>query len=449
MRTKLNWLSLSLLCLGIGIAFASCDPNDNDDPVSEKVTIKGDLTANATWKAKDTLILEGYVYIKNGVTITIEPGAIIRGKADTKACLIVERGGKLIADGTAEKPIVFTSAKPAGQRQPGDWAGIIICGKAKINQTGGTAEIEGGVGAQYGGNDDNDNSGILRYVRIEIAGYEVSSGNEINGLTMGGVGRGTTIEYVQVSYGRDDSFEWFGGSVNAKYLVSYRGGDDDFDTDNGYSGNVQFGLILRGPEEADKSDASNGFESDNDAQGSNNEPFTSAKFSNITILGPYATKTQANVNANHKHALRLRRNTRLCLYNSILAGFATGPRIEGPSKDLYNAANGPVIKNCVMAGMVKNFQVQSDNSTLTQEQYEAMWTAGSNTTLAENTELMLTNAWSWGSVNPMPQTGSPVLTGANFTGLPSFFEVVNFKGGFGTQNWTAGWCNWDPRNTAY
>ncbi|HQE55169.1 MAG TPA: hypothetical protein PLA63_10350, partial [Tenuifilum sp.] len=271
---------------------------------------------------------------------------------------------------------------------------------------------------------------------------------EINGLTMGGVGRGTTIEYVQVSFGRDDSFEWFGGTVNTKYLISYRGGDDDFDTDNGFSGNVQFGLILRGPEEADKSDASNGFESDNDANGSSNSPLTSAKFSNITILGPYATKTQANVNPNHKFGLRLRRNTRLNLYNSIIAGFNTGISLEGPSMELYNAASGPEIKNCLMAGMVKNFNAKTDGTSLTQAQYETMFNAGNNTLYAENTQLQLTNAWNWGNVNAMPQSGSPALTGASFTGLTGF-ETVTFRGAFGTQNWAQGWTNWDPVNTNY
>lgn len=445
-RNKSNLLLIAVALLGLAVT--SCDKNDDDTPKGTQKTVSGEISQNTLWEAKDTIILDGYVYVKSGATLTIEPGTIIKGLSDSKACLIVERGAKIIANGTAQKPIVFTSDKPAGERKPGDWAGIIICGKAPINQTGGEAEIEGGTGAVYGGNDPNDNSGILRYVRIEFAGYEVTNGNEINGLTLAGVGRGTTIEYVQVSFGRDDSFEWFGGTVNAKYLISYRGGDDDFDTDNGFSGNVQFALILRGPEEADKSDASNGFESDNDASGSSNSPLTSAKFSNITILGPYATKTQANVNPNHKYGLRLRRNTRLNLYNSIIAGFNTGISLEGPSMELYNATNGPEIKNCLMAGMVKNFNTKTDGTSLTQEQYETMFNSGNNTLYAENSELQLTNAWNWGDVNAMPQSGSPALTGASFTELTGF-ETVTFRGAFGTQNWAQGWTNWDPVNTNY
>lgn len=445
-RKKSNLLLIAVALLGLAVT--SCDKNDDETPKGTKKTVSGQISQNTLWEAKDTIILDGFVYVKSGATLTIEPGTLIKGLSDSKACLIVERGAKIIANGTAQKPIVFTSDRPAGERKPGDWAGIIICGKAPINQVGGEAELEGGTGALYGGTDPNDNSGVLRYVRIEFAGYEVSNGNEINGLTMGGVGSGTTIEYVQVSFGRDDSFEWFGGSVNAKYLVSYRGGDDDFDTDNGFSGKIQFGFILRGPEEADKSDASNGFESDNDASGSSNSPLTSAKFSNITILGPYATKTQANVNPNHKYGLRLRRNTRLSLYNSIIAGFNTGIFLEGPSMNLYNAANGPEIKNCLMAGMIKNYNAKTDGTSLTQEQYETMFAAGNNTLYTENADLKLTNAWNWGNVNPMPQAGSPALSGASFTGLTGF-ETVTFRGGFGTQNWTEGWCNWDPQNTKY
>ncbi len=433
----------------MGFIATSCEKDDNTDnkPKGTKVTVSGAITQNTTWDAQDTILLEGYVYVKQGAKLTIEPGTIIKGVSDSKACLIVEQGAQIFADGTAEKPIVFTSDKPAGERQPGDWAGIIICGNAPINQTGGEAEVEGGTGAVYGGTNANDNSGVMRYVRIEFAGYEVSNGNEINGLTLAGVGSGTTIEYIQVSYGRDDSFEWFGGTVNAKYLISFRGGDDDFDTDNGYSGRVQFGLILRGPEEADKSDASNGFESDNDASGSSNEPLTSVKLSNITILGPYATKDQ-QVNPNHKYGLRLRRNSRLSLYNSIIAGFYTGISLEGPAMNLYNTSNGPEIKNCIMAGMIKNFNAKDDGSSLTQLLYEQMFTNGSNSLLAENSELKLTGAWNYTNVNALPQSGSPVLNGASFDGL-SGFEVVSYIGAFGTQNWTQGWCNWDPKNTVY
>ncbi len=446
MKSKsINIKMLAMIALAACVALVSCQ--DVEEPeIGTRITVSGNITTNTTWQAKDTVYMDGYVYVKSGAVLTIEPGTLIKGVTDSKAALIIERGAQIIAEGTAQKPIVFTSEKPAGQRLPGDWAGIIICGAAPINQTGGTAEMEGGTGVQYGGTNANDNSGILKYVRIEFAGFEVSSGNEINGLSMGGVGSGTTIENVQVSYGRDDSFEWWGGNVNARNIVSYCSGDDDFDTDNGFSGKIQYGLILRHPDYADKSDASNGFESDNDASGSSNEPFTSATFSNITILGPFKTKDQANVNANHQNGLRLRRNTRLNLHNSVIAGFKFGVRLEGPSASLYNGTSGPVIKYTALAGCLTNFKT---GDVLTQEQFETMWSAGTNTLHTENTDINLVNGWNYGNVNPMPQSGSPLLSGASFTGMNNWFENVSFRGAFGTTNWTSGWCNWDPQNTPY
>lgn len=445
MKSKLfNIKMLAILAIAATVSFTSCK-DDEEVILGEKVVVTGNITENTTWLANDSVYMDGYVYVKSGAILTIEPGTIIKGVTDSKAALIVERGAKIIAEGTAQDPIVFTSEKPAGERQPGDWAGIIICGAAPINQTGGEAEMEGGTGALYGGDNAADNSGILKYVRIEFAGYEVSSGNEINGLSMGGVGSGTEIDYVQVSYGRDDSYEFWGGTVNAKHIVSYCGGDDDFDTDNGFSGKVQYGLILRHPDYADKSDASNGFESDNDASGSSNEPFTQVTFSNITILGPFKTKDQANVNANHQNGLRLRRNTRINLHNSIIAGFKVGVRLEGPSASLYNNGGG-VIKNTALVGCLTNFKT---GDVLTAEQFETMWTAGTNTIHAENTDANLADAWNYTNVNPMPQTGSPLLSGASFTGMNSWFEIVTYRGAFGTTNWTQGWCNWNPQNTEY
>lgn len=206
---------------------------------------------------KGTYTLKGWVYIADGAELTIEPGTVIKGDKTTKAALITERGGRLIAKGTAEEPIVFTSAQPKGMRRPGDWGGVILCGKAENNQQ--EMQIEGGPRTRHGGSDNADNSGILSYVRIEFAGYPFATDKEINGLTLGSIGSGTQVDHIQVSYSNDDSFEWFGGTVSAKYLVAYKGWDDDFDTDNGFSGNVQFGLAIRDSRIADVSQ-SNGFE---------------------------------------------------------------------------------------------------------------------------------------------------------------------------------------------
>jgi hypothetical protein len=203
-------------------------------------------TANNNWTADKVYLMKGNVIVPNGVTLTIAAGTVVKGDKATKATLIIQRGGKINATGTAAQPIVFTSSQPKGERTYGDWGGIIILGKARNNQKV-DQNIEGlptEAAFTYGGTEDADNSGTLKYVRIEFCGIPLSDGNEINGLTMGSVGSGTTIEYVQVSYSGDDAFEWFGGTVNGKYLVSYRAFDDDFDTDFGFTGKVQYGEIL-------------------------------------------------------------------------------------------------------------------------------------------------------------------------------------------------------------
>ncbi len=282
------------------------------------IEVSGNITTNTTWTNNNAYLVKGFVYVKSGATLTIQPGTVIYGDKDSKGAVIIEQSAKIMAEGTADQPIIFTSALPPGQRNYGDWGGLIICGRAPINVPGGTAVIEGGVGSSYGGTDANDNSGVLRYVRIEFPDIAFQPNNEINGLTLGGVGAGTTIEHVQVSYSGDDGFEFFGGTVNAKYLISHRTLDDDFDTDFGYSGKVQYAVCLRDPNAADAS-ASHGFESDNDAQGTTNTPKTSAVFSNITLVGPQANSGVA-VNANYRRAAHLRRNTEFSFYNSVVLG---------------------------------------------------------------------------------------------------------------------------------
>lgn len=285
-QTNVNWTTNGGLKACDHLLFTA----DGDANVNDNGTQIGNgdqefvFTGKQTLK-KGTYILKGWVYIADGAELTIEPGTIIKGDKQTKASLIAERGGKLIAQGTATEPIVFTSEEAKGNRRPGDWGGIILCGKAKNNKS--EIQIEGGPRTKHGGNDDADNSGVLSYVRIEFAGYPFQTDQEINGLTLGSVGSGTKIDHVQVSYSNDDSYEWFGGTVNCKYLIAYKGWDDDFDTDNGFSGKVQFGLSVRDSKLADVSQ-SNSFESDNNADGSNSEPHTSAVFSNMTFIGPKA-----------------------------------------------------------------------------------------------------------------------------------------------------------------
>ncbi|MCR5888488.1 T9SS type A sorting domain-containing protein [Hymenobacter sp. J193] len=409
------------------------------------VTVKDKITANTTWSNKNVYLLDGFVRVADGATLTIEPGTVIKGKKDTQGTLIVEQGGKLMADGTASQPIVFTSNSDKGKRARGDWGGVILLGRAPQNISGTTAVIEGGVNGVFGGTVANDNSGILRYVRIEFPGVAFQPDNEINGLTLGGVGSGTIIDHVQISYSGDDSFEWFGGSVNAKHLVAFRGLDDDFDSDNGFSGKVQYAVALRDPEVADIS-GSNSFESDNDKNGSANSPKTSAVFSNVSSFLPAST----NLNSDYKRAMHIRRNSALSVFNSVFTGWPTGLLLDGTPSEA-NATSGELqIKNTVLASAKTNFAAASGSS------YDV---AGFFNAATRNNQLTTTDALSLNADNfsltaPkfMPLAASSLQAGADFTDAKisgEFFDKVAFRGAFGAEDWTAGWTNFDPQNTDY
>lgn len=339
---------------------------------SSNVTVTAAITTNTTWTSNNVYLLQGQIYVKNGATLTIQPGTVVMGDKNTSGSgLFITQGSKLIADGTASNPIVFTSNQPAGQRALGDWGGIILMGKSTNNNAGGIANIEGlapTFDTQYGGGanpDVNDNSGILRYVRIEFPGYVYQPNKEINGLTLGSVGRATTIDYVQVSFSNDDAYEWFGGTVNCRHLVSYRNLDDDFDTDNGFSGMVQYCLAVRDPLIADNPtvSTSEGFESDNDASGSANSPQTSAIFSNVTYVGPLRGNTAATVASGFRRGARIRRNSGLKIYNSIFMDGLRGIHIDGTACEA-NANNGVLkYKNNLVAGHLTNYSVEKNTGS--------------------------------------------------------------------------------------
>ncbi len=414
----------------------------------QQITVAGDITESQDWEAKNTYKLSGFVYIKSGVTVTIEAGTVIKGEKSTKGSLIVERGGKIEAVGTASQPIVFTSDQPAGQRDYGDWGGIIICGKAPVNLPGGEGVVEGGTGAYFGGTNPNDNSGTLQYVRIEYPGIAFQPNQEINGLTMAALGNQTTIDHVQVSYSGDDSFEWFGGTVNCSHLIAFRGKDDDFDTDNGFQGKVQFAVGLRDPNEADVS-GSNGFESDNDAAGQDIQPYTKPVFSNVSLFGPLPT-LQSQADFQFESGLHLRSNTRIRIFNSIIAGYPEGVYVKGVfAQD--NATNDELqVRNSIIAGCPDPLEIDLFSTF----DIDAWWNASahSNTTLTENSELMLGDPFNLSSPNFVPNSGSPVLNGADFSNAnlqSSHFQSVSYRGAFGTTDWTDSWSNWNPQSTEY
>jgi hypothetical protein len=346
--------------------------------VSNTITLSGKITKDTTLYAKDVNYLSGVVYITKGVTLTVEAGAKVLGKSGLDvASLVITRGAKLIAKGTAEKPIIFTSASL--NPQSGDWGGIVILGTAKVNQTltwkgtavAGLTSVEGGINdtevgyglagsgdAAFPTGNDADNSGILQYVRIEYAGYAYQPDNELNSLTMAGVGNGTTIDHIQVTYAKDDAYEWFGGTVNCKYLIAYKTQDDDFDTDFGYAGNVQFGIVLRDSAIADIS-TSEAFESDNDGKGSTLSPKTSAVFSNITAIGPRIDPTYGKGNSLYRAGAHIRRNTGISIMNSIIAGWPVAIQFDastGTAVDKNIDDSTIRIRNTTFAGNTENIK---------------------------------------------------------------------------------------------
>lgn len=423
---------------------------------------------------KGTYILKGWVYIADGAELTIEPGTVIKGDKQTKASLIAERGGKLIAQGTATEPIVFTSEEAKGNRRPGDWGGIILCGKAKNNKS--EMQIEGGPRTKHGGNDDADNSGVLSYVRIEFAGYPFQTDQEINGLTLGSVGSGTKIDHVQVSYTNDDSYEWFGGTVNCKYLVAYKGWDDDFDTDNGFSGKVQFGLSVRDSKIADVSQ-SNSFESDNNADGSNSEPHTSAVFSNMTLVGPMATDASFVNDASYinggnyypnngsslgkfQAAMHIRRDTHLNCFNSVAIGWPVGIIIDNEKGDTQGAATAGNLKleNIWLANVnavgtdFNKIYVDGLYNYETKQVDESQPSFSSTFFKAQSGNKFYEAATGWfDTTGYIPTSGSPLLSAAAFTNsLLSGFDQVSYIGAFAAgDTWLDGWTNFDPQNTDY
>lgn len=460
------------LMLGALVSTTACRNIEEDGPTiiqgggngngeTENLILSGKITSNLTLKANKVYKLRGLVYVTNNATLTIEPGTKIVGEADKNGALIITRGSKIMAEGTAANPIIFTSEKPSPKR--GDWAGVVILGNAPTNASfggqDGIGEIEGGINNSeglglYGGKNAADNSGILKYVRIEYAGYAFLPDKEINGLTFGGVGNGTVVDYVEVAYANDDSFEWFGGTVNCSHLISYKGLDDDFDTDNGYSGNIQFGIGVRDPQVADVS-GSNAFESDNDANGSALAPQTSATFSNMTIIGPINSANPGSINTLFQNALQIRRNSTISVFNSVFTGFPVGLFIDatkGTPTDLNITGNKLFFENNILAGNTTPLKFGASSTTQTNYTLNDLTTwfnAKGNTILASTADVKLAGAWAPAGTTPnfTPSAGSPLLTGGSFTNpkLATWFTQVTYRGAVKDANdtWYAGWTNFN------
>ncbi len=453
----------------------------------EIIEVSGNITGTVNWTKDKIYRVNGFARVQDGGKLYIEAGTLVIGDRESKGTLIVQMGGQIFAEGTKDEPIIMTSERAPGLREPGDWGGVVICGRASNNVTavtGQPVELEGGYGALHGGTNDNDNSGIMKYVRIEYAGIPINPNEEVNSLTMGSVGRGTQIDYVMCSFGLDDSFEWFGGTSDHKYLIAYRGLDDDLDVDLGYSGRVQYALSIRGASLADQS-GSNGFEVDNNGAGSEAQPFTSGVFANVSVIGPKKTRETA-ISLQFQHAAQLRRNSRISIYNSFMTGYPSGLYIDDDRPGSGQAAlDGHLqIRNLILAGVehwggngygsagavfegAPANGVQHPNNPRGvalkshanfpggQEAYENWYNtpAFNNKSFAHWGLLGIDGSlFDLGIPKVLPLAGSMLLNGAKWDNCPKaddFFDKVPFIGAFGTEDWTEGWAEWNAHSVNY
>jgi len=464
----MNKLSLFLTaCIAILISCSKSDnqttppPNGgggNDTAVGSTVDVRGIIRTSQTWRKDFIFRLRGYVYVTDGATITIEPGTKIVSNKDSAGVLVIYRDGKIIADATSSSPIVFTSneSSPA----PGDLGGLIIVGQAKGNSN--HSVIEGGVDpafSSFGGTDDAHNSGILRYVRIEYAGKAVNPGDEVNGLSLYGVGSGTTIDNVEVLRGLDDAFEFFGGTVNCKHLIAYNCADDDFDMDDGYRGMIQFAISVKDPAFTDNKgttgDVSNNFEVDNvnpaNGLALSRTPITFPVLSNFTAIGP---NDASGTSADYGWGMRWRRGAKFILANSIvMGGHKGGLRLQEDSSIAYYVRGTSAFYNSFLHAVTNDVDVQTgltipgipsydvaSITTQTTGQYKS-------TIVDDPADVMLTDPFNNAAPNLKPAAGSPALTGALFdfgTLNADFFEKVSYRGALdATTDWTAGWTVWN------
>lgn len=486
-------LFMMALTCALSVFAASCSSNeDGPEPEPEnenpEVTYKGNvaysdglvfngnelgngtqnfhLTGDVTL-TKGTYLLKGWVYVDAGAKLYIPAGTVIKGDKGTMASLIIEPGGYCEMSGTANEPIVMTSAEAPGQRRPGDWGGLIICGKGINNQ--GTQQIEGGPTTIHGGDIKADNSGIYSYIRVEFAGYPFDTDKEINGVTFGSVGSGTRIDHIQVSYSNDDSFEWFGGSAKCSYLVAYKGWDDDFDTDNGFDGEVSYCLSIRDPRIADTSQ-SNGFESDNNASGAETTPFTTAHFKNITLIGPKTAKNADFKNdgsyitagslfpdngsklGKFQSAVQIRRGSKLNISNLLAVGFPVGLIIDGEKGNTvaYAKSGEFNLDNIVFAGM--DALGTDKNKEYDDYLYDFATKLEDKTKVSFSHNFFLSNPGNKVIDEISLNLSDPNMTGQNY--CPAS-EISDGKGGYigafrnTGDNWVKGWTNFDPQNTVY
>ncbi|MBL9213369.1 MAG: hypothetical protein JNL92_23095 [Opitutaceae bacterium] len=422
------------------------------------VAVNGNITSSRTWTKNNTYIIDGRVFVTDGVTLTIEAGTVIKGKvraAQDASALVIARGGKINASGTAQEPIIFTAEADnlngnLGQSDRGLWGGVVLLGRARTNTASGQGNIEGIPTTEplglYGGTNDADDSGVMRYVSIRHAGSLLGPNNELNGLTMGAVGSGTTIEYIEVFANADDGFEWFGGTVNCKYLVSAFNDDDAFDWDEGYRGKLQFLFTIQDP-----SVGNHAFESDGGTTPEDGTPYAMPTIYNYTAIGSGATATNSN-----SIGPIFRDNTGGKVFNSIFHDFrGYAWRIETESAQAQDSAKRLAAGDIVIASNL--FGTFGAGTTDAQLFLSPNATAGGPAPASNYTAEHIRAALQSNRVNTDPQfvaidrtrgglldprlrPGSPALQLAATAPNDGFFTPASYLGAFTTSgNWAYAW----------
>ncbi len=442
--------------------------NDDARAQAEGQTIRvtADITADTRWTSENEYLLDGLIFVDNGATLTIEAGTVVRGVLNTDittgdgaAALIVRKGAKLMAVGTAEQPIIFTAEEDdlsdsgdLTEEDRGLWAGVILLGSAPTNQPTTNNQIEGidptSESAQYGGSNPADNSGSLRYVSIRHSGFSISGveGDEIQGLTLGGVGNGTTIEYVEIFASNDDGIEIFGGTVDIKYAAVAFSADDGFDTDQGWSGRGQFWFCIQDDDEAGRCAEQDG----GDDGGTNATPFSTGAISNATYIGSGVASAPGN--DGNAPLVRLREGTAVSYFNSV---FTDGPgralRVDEGSGgafdafDQFSAGRLQIVNN--VFGSFGQGAAFSDFIRGDAAGTFATYVAGGNTSADPQIGAVCRDAEPGNCLDPRVGSSSVAASGADYSAdkLGDWFTEVSYRGAFDPRSrvWIAGWTALD------
>ncbi|OJT18672.1 hypothetical protein BO221_38680 [Archangium sp. Cb G35] len=447
------------LGLTLGTSLLAGCPGPVDPDIADDVS--SNITQNTTWTADKVYTLKGYIFVENG-TLTIEPGTKVVG--EDGSALIITRNAKLNAVGTPEKPIVFTSSRPEGERSAGDWGGVVLLGKAKINVAGGTNTVEGFFATsgddrtKYGGDDDAHDCGKLKYARIEFAGFELAEDNELNGLTAGACGTATEIDYVQVHKGADDGVEMFGGTANLKHIVISQPDDDGLDYDLGYTGKVQFLVVQQNDRVGNRAIEASGNKTTNTAT-----PRSVPEIWNASFIG---SGRPAASTGTKQEGLVFNTGAGIKLNNSIVAHFADkAVDVDGAASAQLSESGNLTIKNTI-------FWQNKGNTTSIDYSANPVKDAAGNTTNEDATRLsndtiyrepdqilatvhnnrvvdpLLSGAVNAKTPNFKPTAESQALITSNSATPPAdgFFDTsAKFIGAVGSTDWTAGWTAY-PEN---